>query len=58
MDKSRDKFRDKSLHSLPHYSTNDSPIPRRTSAFDFRGGSDVCPTCGGTGKVPKGVRHD
>ena len=49
---------EKSMHSLPRYaSINDKPLTRRSSAFDFRAGSDVCPTCGGTGKVPKGVKR-
>ena len=43
------------MHSLPYSSINNKPVARRSSAFDFRAGSDVCPTCGGTGKVPKGV---
>ena len=49
---------EKSMHSLPHYAPiNNKPVARRSSAFDFRAGSDVCPTCGGTGKVPKGVKR-
>lgn len=41
------------MHSLP---PTDTPNTRRS--INFRsGGSDVCPTCGGTGKVAKGIRH-
>ena len=46
------------MHSLPYSPINNKPVARRSSAFDFRAGSDVCPTCGGTGKVPKGVKRE
>jgi len=56
---------ERSLNSLPPYTTDYKPLPnqqgsingkysRRQSAFDFRAEGDVCPTCGGAGRVPKG----
>ncbi|XP_065896550.1 transmembrane protein 106B-like isoform X2 [Dysidea avara] len=58
---------ERSLNSLPTYSPAYQPLPGSINdvqtkpsrkQIDFRTEGDVCPTCGGAGRIPKGQQEE